>query len=138
MTFIQLNLLDTFFLTYEVITMQRFMCKSKLHRVCVTDANLNYDGSITIDPVLMEAADLMVYEKVQVLNINNGTRAETYVIEGERNSGQICINGALARWAQTGDLIIIISYALVDDKESAQFKPKIVLVDEKNNIRKVL
>ena len=92
--------------------MQRLMCKSKLHRVRVTDSDLNYEGSITIDPVLMEAADLLVYEKVQVLNINNGTRAETYVIEGERNSGQICINGALARWAQKGDLIIIISYAI--------------------------
>ena len=118
--------------------MQRFMCKSKLHRVRVTDANLNYDGSITIDPVLLEAAEMMVYEKVQVLNINNGTRAETYIIEGERNSGQICINGALARWAQMGDLMIIISYALVDEKELAQFKPKVVLVDENNKIRKVI
>jgi len=118
--------------------MQRFMYKSKLHRVRVTDANLNYDGSITIDPVLLEAAEMMVYEKVQVLNINNGTRAETYIIEGERNSGQICINGALARWAQKGDLMIIISYALVDEKELAQFKPKVVLVDENNKIRKVM
>jgi len=117
--------------------MQRFMCKSKLHRVRITDSDLNYEGSITIDPVLMEAADLLVYEKVQVLNINNGTRAETYVIEGERNSGQICINGALARWAQKDDLIIIISYAQVDEKELAQFTPKIIFVDEKNKIRKV-
>ncbi len=118
--------------------MQRFMCKSKLHRVRVTDSNMKYEGSITIDPDLMEAADLMVYEKVQVLNINNGTRAETYVIEGERNSGQICINGALARWAQKDDLLIIISYALVEEKDLVRFEPKIILVNEKNKIRKVI
>jgi len=118
--------------------MQRSMLKSKIHRARITDVNLNYEGSIVIDPVLMEAANLLTYEKVHVLNINNGTRAETYVIKGVRNSGEIGIRGALARWAQPGDLIIIVAYALVDEKELPQFVPKIILVNENNQITETI
>ena len=118
--------------------MQRIMCKSKIHRARVTDANLNYEGSITIDPDLLDAVNIAIHEKVQILNINNGTRAETYVIEGKRGSGEICINGALARWAQKGDLVIIMAYALVDEQEIPAFHPNIVFVDERNRIRKII
>lgn len=114
--------------------MIRVMCKSKIHRATVTDSNLNYEGSITIDNALMEAADILPYEKVQVLNLNNGNRAETYVIEGARNSGTICVNGALARLVQKGDLVIIISYALVSDDEARNLKPKIIKVNQNNNL----
>ncbi len=116
--------------------MQRMMCKSKIHRARVTDANLNYEGSLTLDKDLMEAADLLPYERVQVVNINNGTRAETYIIEGERGSGEVCINGALARWAHVDDLIIIISYAIVDDSEMSDFKPIALFVDDHNGIKR--
>jgi len=112
------------------------MCKSKIHRARVTDANLNYEGSLTLDKDLMEAANLLAFEKVQVVNINNGTRAETYIIEGERGSGEVCINGALARWAQVDDLIIIISYAVVDESEMSAFKPVALFVDENNRVRR--
>jgi aspartate 1-decarboxylase len=112
--------------------MQRFMMKSKIHRAIVTDANLNYQGSITIDKNLMELADIMPNEKVQVLNINNGARFDTYAIEGERGSGTICINGAAARLCQVGDIIIIISYAIMDDEEAKNHKPKVIFVDENN------
>jgi len=108
------------------------MCKSKIHSATVTETNLNYKGSITIDKALLDAADILHYERVQVLNINNGTRVETYVIEGDRNSGVICLNGAAARWAQSGDRVIIISYCLVDDKEAKSWQPKIILVDGDN------
>ncbi len=118
--------------------MQRSMLKSKIHRARITDVDLNYEGSIVIDQVLMEAANLLEYEKVHVLNINNGTRAETYVIKGAPGSGEIGIRGALARWAQPEDLIIIIAYAMVDEKELAHFKPKIVLVNEKNQITETI
>ena len=104
----------------------------------MTDANLNYEGSITIDPDLIEAADMRVYEKVQVLNINNGSRAETYIIKGDRGSGQVCINGALARWVQKDDLVIIISYAVIDDSELDGYAPVVVLVDENNAVRKII
>ncbi len=114
------------------------MCKAKIHRARVTDADLNYEGSITIDPVLLEAADMLEYEKVQVLNINNGSRAETYIIKGKRGSGEICINGALARWVQKDDLVIIISYALMDDSELENYSPNVVLVDENNSIKKLI
>lgn len=117
--------------------MQRFMCKSKIHRATVTDANLNYVGSITIDEDLLEAADLLPYEKVQIVNNNNGNRFETYIITGKRGTGTICLNGAAARLVQPGDIIIIIAYAQVEEKELAAFKPKIVLVDEKNRITAV-
>ena len=112
------------------------MCKSKIHRARVTDVNLNYDGSLTLDPVLMQAADILPYEKVQVLNINNGSRAETYVIEGEKGSGEVCINGALARYAQNDDLVIIIAYALLEESELERFSPKVVLLHENNTIRR--
>lgn len=114
--------------------MQRFMCKSKIHRATVTDANLNYVGSITIDEDLMDAADLLPYEKVQIVNNNNGNRFETYIITGKRGTGTICLNGAAARLVQPGDIIIIIAYAQVDEKELPGFKPRIVLVDENNKI----
>ncbi|NOY58137.1 MAG: aspartate 1-decarboxylase [Calditrichaeota bacterium] len=116
--------------------MQRLMCKSKIHRARVTDANLNYEGSLTLDKDLMEAANLLAFEKVQIVNINNGTRAETYIIEGERGSGEVCINGALARWAHVDDLIIIISYAIVDESEILTFKPVALFVDENNRIKR--
>ena len=105
--------------------------KSKLHRVTVTEANLNYMGSITIDEDLMDAAGLIAGEKVQVVNNNNGERFETYVIRGERGTGCICLNGAAARKVLVGDTIIIISYALMDFEEERTFKPKVVF--PKNN-----
>ena len=112
--------------------MTRNMMKSKIHRATVTDADLNYVGSITIDRELMEAADLLEYEHVHVVNINNGARFETYVIEGEPGSRTICLNGAAARLAQPGDKVIVISYAAYDEAELADHMPKIVLVDETN------
>ncbi|SHG44259.1 L-aspartate 1-decarboxylase [Thermosyntropha lipolytica DSM 11003] len=117
--------------------MYRYMLKSKIHRAVVTDADLNYVGSITIDPVLMEAADILPNEKVAVVNNNNGARFETYVIEGERGSGTICLNGAAARLVQKGDIIIILTYAVVDDRECRDYKPKLVYVNEKNQIEKI-
>ncbi len=110
------------------------MCKSKIHRATVTDANLNYEGSLTIDSKLMEAAGILPFEKVQVLNINTGERAETYVIEGEPGSGTICCNGALARMAQIGDLVIIVAYALMDHEEAKRFMPRVVHVNQLNQI----
>lgn len=107
--------------------------KSKLHRVTVTEANLNYIGSITIDEDLMDAANLIEGEKVQIVNNNNGERLETYVIKGERGSGKICLNGAAARKVQPGDIIIIMSYALMDFEEAKQFKPSIVFPDTRTN-----
>jgi len=112
--------------------MMRNMMKSKIHRATVTEANLNYVGSITIDVELMEAADLWENEKVQVVNINNGARLETYVIPGPRGSGVICLNGAAARHAQPGDKVIIISYALMTEDEARRHRPRIVLMDENN------
>ncbi|MCB7128492.1 MAG: aspartate 1-decarboxylase [Candidatus Brocadiales bacterium] len=112
--------------------MYREMCKSKIQPATVTDANLHYHGSITIDAALLEASDILEYEKVHVLNLNNGQRIETYAIEGERDSGTICLNGAAARWAHPGDKVIIISYCQVEDVKAKNWKPKIVLVDEAN------
>lgn len=117
--------------------MQRFLFKSKIHRATVTDANLHYEGSITIDKELMEAANLMEYEQVSILNINNGERFETYIIEGEFGKREICLNGAAARRVAVGDKIIIISYAAVEDSELNSFRPTIVLVDGDNNISSV-
>ena len=111
---------------------QRF--KSKIHRAKVTQADLNYVGSITIDEALMEAANIMEGEKVQIVNNNNGERLETYVIRGERNSGVICLNGAAARRVQVGDVVIIISYGLMSIEEAKQFEPSVVFVDEDNKI----
>jgi aspartate 1-decarboxylase len=107
--------------------------KSKLHRVTVTESNLNYIGSVTIDEDLMEAANLIEGEKVQIVNNNNGERIETYVIRGLRGSGMICLNGAAARKFQPGDIIIIMSYALMDFEEAKQFKPVIVFPDTATN-----
>jgi aspartate 1-decarboxylase len=107
--------------------------KSKIHRVTITEANLHYIGSITIDEDLMDAANLIENEKVQVLNINNGERLETYVIKGKRGSGQICLNGAAARKVIVGDLIIIMSYAMIDFAEAKSFKPIIIFPDTKTN-----
>ena len=100
--------------------------KSKLHRVVVTEANLDYMGSITIDEALLEAAGMIAGEKVQIVDNNNGERLETYIIKGERNSGCICLNGAAARKVQVGDVLIIISYALMDFEEAKHFEPKVV------------
>lgn len=108
--------------------------KSKIHRATITQADLHYIGSISIDEDLMEAADLLEFEKVQVLNINNGERLDTYVIKGERGTGQISLNGAAARKAVAGDLIIIASYATMDYNEAKTFEPKVIFPDEKNKI----
>lgn len=108
--------------------------KSKIHRATVTEANLNYVGSITIDEVLMKAANIYEGEKVQIVNNNNGERFETYVIKGEADSGMICLNGAAARKAEVGDIVIIISYAFLSPEEAKQYHPVSVMVDEKNKI----
>ncbi|CAH1194307.1 Aspartate 1-decarboxylase [Paenibacillus auburnensis] len=112
--------------------MFRHMMKSKIHRATVTEANLNYVGSITIDEDLMEAADLLENEKVQIVDNNNGSRLETYVIPGPRGSGVICLNGAAARLVQPGDTVIIISYAMLSSEELAGHKPTVVFVDADN------
>ncbi|KKK35351.1 aspartate alpha-decarboxylase [Salinicoccus sediminis] len=114
--------------------MIRTMMNGKIHRAVVTEANLNYVGSITIDPLLMEAADILPGEKVQIVNNNNGERLETYVIEGERHSGEICLNGAAARKVQVGDVVIIISYVQLEQSELSDHKPNVVIVDEENKI----
>ena len=108
--------------------------KSKLHRVTVTEADLDYIGSITIDEDLMDAANMIAGEKVQVLDNNNGERFETYIIKGERGSGCVCLNGAAARRVQVGDVVIIISYALMDFEEARTFKPTVVFPQEGNKI----
>lgn len=113
--------------------MYRTMMKSKIHRATVTEANLNYIGSITIDEDLMETADLLENEKVQIVNNNNGARLETYVIPGPRGSGVICLNGAAARLVQPGDNVIIISYAQMSAEELRSHKPTVVFVDENNH-----
>jgi aspartate 1-decarboxylase len=108
--------------------------KSKIHRVKITQAELHYVGSITIDEALMDAAQLIEGEKVQVVNINNGERLETYVIKGARNSGTICLNGPAARKAQVGDIVIVISYASMELEEAKQFKPSLVFPDPNNQL----
>ncbi len=115
--------------------MRRSMCKSKIHRATVTDANLAYEGSITLDPVLMEAADIREFERVHVVNIANGARFETYVITGVEESGDVVLNGAAARLVQPGDKVIIMSYADYDEDELDDFRPLLVFVDDKNRIR---
>ncbi len=112
--------------------------KSKIHRARVSEANLNYVGSITIDQDLLDATDILPNEKVQIVNNNNGARFETYVIPGERGSGVICLNGAAARLAQVGDIVIIIAYAIISDDELPIFTPKVALVDEFNRIVKMI
>jgi aspartate 1-decarboxylase len=115
--------------------MQRIMLKSKIHRATVTDADLNYEGSITIDESLMKSADLVPFEKVAIYNVSNGERFTTYVIKGKRGSGVICLNGAAARKVSKGDLIIIASYVMVGDAESKKWAPKCVHVDGKNKMK---
>jgi len=114
----------------------RTMLKGKIHRARVTEVNLEYEGSITIDGLLMEAADILPYEMVHVLDINNGARFETYAIEGGRGSGEICINGAAARLVSVGDKVIILSYSVVAEEEAKSNQPKLVYVDERNAIIK--
>jgi len=108
------------------------ICKSKIHRATVTDADLNYVGSLTIDEDLMKLADLVEYEQIAVMNINNGERFETYVIKGKAGSGEIVLNGAAARKGQKGDLLIIIAYGQIEKEKTAGFQPAIVFVDEHN------
>jgi aspartate 1-decarboxylase len=110
------------------------MLKSKLHRATVTDANVEYEGSITLDPVLMEAADILPYEQVHVLDVDNGSRLETYAIEGRRGSGEVCINGAAARLVSKGDKVIILTYQAVPPEEAHTVSPRLVYVDEQNQI----
>lgn len=116
--------------------MLRSMLKSKIHRATVTEADLNYVGSITIDAALMEAANIVENEKVTIVNNNNGARFDTYVIEGERGSGVICLNGAAARLVTKGDIIIILTYALVDAEELKTHQPTLVFVNGKNQVEK--
>ncbi len=113
--------------------MQIEILKSKIHQARVTEANLNYVGSITIDEDLMDAANLIAGEKVSIVNNNNGERFETYIIKGERGSGKICLNGAAARKVQVGDIVIIMSYALMDFEEAKSFRPAVIFPDPGNN-----
>lgn len=113
------------------------MLKGKIHRAVVVQAELNYVGSITVDEALMEASGIREYEKVQIVDIDNGARFETYVIAGERGSGMICLNGAAARCVSVGDKVIIMAYAQCDEKELEGYAPRVVFVDEKNQISRV-
>ena len=117
--------------------MQLTMLKGKIHRAVVKQAELNYVGSIMIDPKLMEAAGILEYEQVQIVDVENGNRFETYTIDGEPGSGMICLNGAAARQVQVGDHVIIMAYCQMDAKEAADHKPKVVFVDEENHISRV-
>jgi aspartate 1-decarboxylase len=116
----------------------RTMMKAKIHRATVTEANLNYVGSITIDKNILDAVDIMPNEKVQIVNNNNGARLETYVIEGAPGSGVICLNGAAARLVQEGDIVIIIAYAMMTDEEARTYKPRVAIMDEHNQIKEML
>jgi len=118
--------------------MQRHMLKSKIHRATITDADLNYEGSLTIDKELLDAVDLHPYERVMVYNINNGERFDTYAIEGQPGSGVIGLNGAAARKGLIGDQIIIVSYAFFSEEELNNYRPKIVLLNKSNKIKKWL
>lgn len=112
--------------------MLRTMCKGKIHRATVTDANLHYVGSLTVDVDLLERSDILPYEQVQVVNVNNGSRLVTYAIPGQRGSGTMCLNGAAARLGQKGDIIIVIAYGHFNDAEARALRPRVVLVDEQN------
>ncbi|KPK48014.1 MAG: aspartate 1-decarboxylase subunit alpha [Dehalococcoidia bacterium SM23_28_2] len=112
----------------------RTMLRSKIHRAHVTGADLDYEGSLTLDPILREAAGLLPFELVHILDITNGARLETYVIEGERGSGEVIINGAAAHLVHEGDLVIILAYASMSDEEARSFQPRLVYVDEENRI----
>jgi aspartate 1-decarboxylase len=113
--------------------MQRVMLKSKIHRATVTDCDLHYVGSITIDPDLLEGADILAHEQVHVVDVDNGARFETYTIAGERGSGEVCVNGAAARLVHRGDTIIVISYAQYDEAELARYEPRVVHVQAQTN-----
>ena len=112
----------------------RTMLKGKIHRATVTDANLHYEGSVTIDPVLMEASDLLPFEQVHLLDVDNGARLQTYAIEGRRGSGDVIVNGAAAHLIHQGDTLIILSYATVSEEEARRMQPSLVYVDEANRI----
>ena len=112
------------------------ICKAKIHRATVTEARLDYEGSITIDSKIMQKAAIFPFEKVQVVNLNNGERFETYVIQGKFGSGTICLNGPAARLGQVGDQVIVIAYAELEPVEARSFKPKLVYLDSKNRIKK--
>lgn len=116
--------------------MRRELCKSKIHGATVTEANLYYEGSLTLDTELMEAADLVPYERIQVVNINNGARLETYLLPGERATGAVALNGAAARLGSVGDRVILISYAHYDESEVQGHEPRVVFVDEHNRALK--
>ncbi|TKC19690.1 aspartate 1-decarboxylase [Robertmurraya kyonggiensis] len=118
--------------------MFRTMMNGKIHRARVTEANLNYVGSITIDTDILDAVGMVANEKVQIVNNNNGARFETYIIPGKRGSGVICVNGAAARLVQEGDVVIIISYAIVPEEKIATHKPKVAIMDQDNNIVEML
>ena len=113
------------------------MLKAKIHRATVTQAELDYVGSITVDMDLLEQAGILEYEKVQIVDVNNGSRFETYTIAGERGSGVMCLNGAAARMVQTGDKIILMEYAQVTPEEASELRPTVLFVDEKNKVTKV-
>ena len=115
--------------------MIRVMMKSKIHGATVTEANLRYTGSITIDKNLLKASNICPFERVQIVNLHNGTRVETYVLEGQAGTGTICMNGAAARWAEVGDRVIIISYSLLSDKEIKKHRPTVIFVDDKNRVK---
>lgn len=117
--------------------MHRTLLKSKIHRATVTDANVDYEGSISIDRDLMDLADLQEYEQVHIYNITNGNRFSTYVIEGERKSGDVCINGAAAHLAKRGDLVIIANYASYSENEASLHKPKLVYVNKDNSVKNI-
>jgi aspartate 1-decarboxylase len=116
--------------------MRRELCKSKIHGATVTEANLHYEGSLTLDSELIEAADLVPYERIQVVNVNNGSRLETYVLPGEPGSGALALNGAAARLGEVGDKVILISYAHYDESEVDGHEPRVVFVDERNSVLK--
>jgi aspartate 1-decarboxylase len=118
--------------------MFRTMMKSKIHRATVTEANLNYVGSITIDEDIIELVDMYVNEKVQIVNNNNGARLETYIIAGPRGSGVFCLNGAAARLVHPGDSIIVISYALMSDEEAKNYQPKVAIMDANNKVMRTV
>ncbi|MGO0123087.1 aspartate 1-decarboxylase [Desulfothermobacter acidiphilus] len=114
--------------------MQLIMLRSKIHRATVTETNLEYEGSLTLDVALLQAAGMHPYEQVQVVNLNNGARLETYLIAGPENSGVVCLNGAAARLAVPGDKIIIMAYAWVSEEEAIEMRPRVVLLDERNRV----
>ena len=116
--------------------MLRVLMKAKIHGATVTEANLHYTGSITIDKSLLKSCDIYPYERVQIVNLHNGTRVETYVLEGPAGSGAICLNGAAARWAEVGDKVIIISYGIFSRAEIKRHQPRILFVDDKNRVKK--